>query len=105
MADHGNGSNGTRYFVVGLIVILLVLPALFAFGFYVRQSDVDLIWATKREAEATKRVVDERLVGRTPEGFHRADMAEWCEAFEKANRFAGVTCPDPYKLPNYVRQR
>ena len=100
-----NGQNGTRKFVTGMIIMLCVLPVLFAVGAYVRQSDLELIRDTKRDADATKRAFDTTVVGRTPEGFHRKDMAEWCEAFEKANRFTGVTCPDPYRLPGYGRQK
>ena len=44
-----------------------------------------------------------KVVGRTPEGFHREDMREWCAAAVHAN--PGFNCPDPYTLPGYFRRR
>ncbi len=43
--------------------------------------------------------LDKRVVGRTPEGFHRADALELCEALADVN---GLVCPSPYELPRYL---
>jgi len=42
------------------------------------------------------------VVGKTPEGFHRADAVELMEALCLLNE--GLRCPDPYRLPNYEQQ-
>ena len=64
---------------------------------------------TAQDAERDKAVVEravtelqKRIVGKTPEGWHRKDMDEWCAAFNTIN--AGVKCPDPRKLPSYLER-
>lgn len=47
----------------------------------------------------TKNQLQQQVVGKTPEGFHRADALQFCEALEEAN--VSFTCVDPYTLPNY----
>jgi len=43
--------------------------------------------------------LNHQVVGRTPEGFHRADATELMQVMCEMN--PGLTCPDPYALPNY----
>ena len=55
------------------------------------------------------RALDGRIVGKTPEGYHRRDAAENNEALCRvvANAVGKpVRCPDPYNLPGFrARQR
>jgi hypothetical protein len=58
-----------------------------------------LLWevtAARQEVYQLRSIV----VGRTPEGFHRGDAKELCEALAVAN--VGWRCVDPYTLPGYV---
>ncbi len=48
------------------------------------------------------RSLQSRIVGKTPEGWHRKDMDEWCNDFNKINN--GVKCPDPRSLPSYIKR-
>ena len=107
MANLPNPRNGSFWFFYGLMGAFLgaVTLALIWGILFVRPADLDIIIKTKEEAAATKKAFDERVVGRTPEGFHRADMREWCEAFAEANRQTGIVCPDPYGLPGFTRRR
>ncbi len=43
--------------------------------------------------------LQDQVVGRSPEGFHRADAAELMEQLCLSN--AGLRCPNPYRLPRY----
>lgn len=60
--------------------------------FTVPAGSFDSLGAELRELSA-------RVVGRTPEGWHRADMAEWVAEFVRT----GIP-PDPYKLPSYLER-
>jgi hypothetical protein len=89
-------------FYGGLAAMAVTIVAVLAYGVaYVRHGDLGLVDQIRRESAATKKAFDALVVGRTPEGFHRKDMAEWCVAFQQANRASGITCPDPYTLPGY----
>lgn len=44
--------------------------------------------------------IDNRIVGISPEGFHRIDAVELMEALCLMNDV--LRCPDPYALPGYV---
>lgn len=41
-----------------------------------------------------------QIVGKTPEGFHRKDAEEMCEAMILLNQ--GLLCPDVRSLPGYL---
>jgi hypothetical protein len=89
-------------FYGGLVAMVVAIVAMLVYAVaYVRHVDLALVAQTRREGAATKKAFDTLVVGRTPEGFHRKDMAEWCVAFQQANRASGITCPDPYTLPGY----
>jgi len=45
--------------------------------------------------------LSQQVVGKTPEGFHRADAAELMQALCDMNR--DLTCPDAYALPHYLK--
>lgn len=57
----------------------------------------------KKAAEALETINDlsERVVGRTPEGFHRLDAKELADVLCKALDVS--PCPDPYDLPSAGR--
>jgi hypothetical protein len=43
-----------------------------------------------------------KVVGKTPEGFHRVDAVELMEMLCLMNK--DLRCPDPYQAPNYQRR-
>ncbi len=45
--------------------------------------------------------LDDKIVGKSPEGFHRRDAHELCLAMELTNK--SWKCPNPYDLPGYQR--
>lgn len=45
--------------------------------------------------------LDKKIVGKSPEGFHRRDAYEHCLAMQGKNK--DWSCPSPYKLPGYYR--
>jgi len=100
MSTLRNGSKALFYVLVAVCVLLPVAALVF---YYVRASDIETITKTKQDTFAVKKAFDEKVVGRTPEGFHRYDMKEWCEAAMKVNR--GFVCPDPYTLHGFKNPR
>lgn len=56
----------------------------------------DLDAETRHQAHEIERL-STQIVGRTPEGWHRADMAEWVAEFKRTGQ-----PPDPYQLPSYL---
>ena len=103
MADRPPPRNGAFWLFYGTLAALFVLlgVAVLYAAVFIRPTDIKTISETKTTAEATKRAFDATVVGRTPEGFHRNDMREWCQAFAEANRGRGIICPDPYTLPGF----
>jgi hypothetical protein len=102
--DPRNGSFWLFY--GGLAVIAFLCVAVVGYGAaVVRPRDLDRIDQIQRDGVATKSAFDTLVVGRTPEGFHRRDMREWCDAFDRANRGSGIVCPDPYSLPGFKAPR
>jgi hypothetical protein len=99
-----NGSFWIFYGFVAASALLAVGMIVYALIF-IRPSDVRAIAETKSMAAETKKSFDQLVVGRTPEGFHRRDMQEWCRAFERANKGSGITCPDPYDLEGYRQHK
>lgn len=58
--------------------------------------------AVERESIANQdkfRALWVQVIGRAPDGFHRRDMAEWCDKTEKMN--GSWVCADPYDLPSF----
>lgn len=107
-ASHGLSPRNGGFWVFYGALACVITVGLVGFAYMalvVRPADVDLIIQTKAEAVATKKAFDDRVVGRTPEGFHRADMREWCQAFAEANWGKGIACPNPYELPGYASRR
>ena len=41
-----------------------------------------------------------KIVGKSPEGWHRHDMGLWCEEFKEVN--PGINCPNPWGMPSYI---
>ena len=42
-----------------------------------------------------------KIVGKTPEGWHRHDMGLWCEEFKELN--PDINCPNPWAMPSYLQ--
>jgi hypothetical protein len=99
-----NGSFWVFYGFLAASVILAIGMIVYA-AIFIRPSDVRTIAETKTIAVDTKKSFDQLVVGRTPEGFHRKDMREWCEEFERTNRGSGIICPDPYGLRGFREPR
>lgn len=97
--------NGGFWLFYGMLfATCAVLGGFLIYGFvFVRPADVRVITETRTLADSTKKAFDTTVVGRTPEGFHRKDMREWCEAFMRAN--PDIVCPDPYGLPGFRNPR
>jgi hypothetical protein len=102
--DPRNGSFWIFYGSLAALAFMCALVIAYAAG-VVRPRDLERIEQVHKEGIATKAAFDTLVVGRTPEGFHRHDMREWCEAFERANRGTGIVCPDPYSLPGFRNPR
>jgi hypothetical protein len=105
--SHMSPSNGGFWLFYGVLAattLIIVLAIVYGFA-YIRPSDLDVIAKTRTESAATKKAFDTLVVGRTPEGFHRKDMREWCEEFERTNRGSGIICPDPYGLRGFREPR
>lgn len=70
---------------------------------YLKRSQPYLIWLVVLSLVlfdvAALMNLSNRVVGKTPEGFHRADAAEIMELLCRSN--PGLRCPDPYATPLY----
>jgi hypothetical protein len=78
---------------VGAIVVALVAISWSAFGAY---TDI-LQKIDKLDDKMTE--FNSRLVGRTPEGFHRRDADELVRELCRTAKIK--PCPNPYKLPGF----
>lgn len=49
-------------------------------------------------------ILEGRIVGNIPAGYHRDDHEEWCIVFLRDNEeeYPDLKCPDPRTLPRYI---
>ena len=71
-----------------------------------QQADLDARRMINNQVTSNTELINalnRRIVGNSPEGFHRADAKELCD--ETARKNDGFECADPYTLPSYRRWR
>lgn len=90
---NGNGRFPLEQTTIRTFALIVLVPAFVGFGFWSGQTLTQIqndIAAIKAEMQAAR-----------GDRFRRADMAEWCRAWEREN--SQGTCPDPYALPSFQR--
>lgn len=103
MPNSGSTLFENSYIKMGTVITVLIFLVTLVIheAEYRTNLSRDLLDIAKevKKLEETVDRLDKKIVGKTPEGWHRNDMKLWTLEAEKKNK--GLQLPDPYKLgPN-----
>lgn len=112
---NGNGRVNTGVLTMDVTKVAAIVLGVGAATFTLAQAYFQIgqqITELKRDISRMRISIDKldsRIVGKSPEGYHRRDAAENNEALCRVVASAlgkAITCPDPYTLPGFrARQR
>lgn len=112
---NGNGRVSTGALTMDLTKVAAIVIGVGAATFTIAQtyfqveSQIHSLEGKINQLSVAVDKLDSRIVGKTPEGYHRRDAAENNEALCRSLATAigrPVECPDPYSLPGFrARQR